>query len=134
MANAVKVVIERASHAPLRTGRGPWEFFTAGTVFETTMPRAQWPSWMKEWDEVRGAGPDAESVGPPEPQTLSQAAGGEDAILFALNQLDHDNDAHWTKQGFPLMDAVNELIEHGGGKRITAEHVRATAPDFLRRS
>lgn len=65
-----------------------------------------------------GAGaPDGTKI-PPEPMTLGEA----------ILALDHKNDAHWTKGGYPDLNAVRELT----GKEISAKERDAAAGAYNR--
>ncbi|MCK5612907.1 hypothetical protein KAR91_64130 [Candidatus Pacearchaeota archaeon] len=50
-------------------------------------------------------------------------------ILEALSQLDPQNDDHWTANGSPRMDAIEELI---GDSSVTRADVTNAAPEFSR--
>lgn len=52
-----------------------------------------------------------------------------DNIRKALEQLDTDNDAHWTADGLPRMDVVEEL---SGKKGLTRAKVTEAQPGFSR--
>ena len=51
-------------------------------------------------------------------------------ILQALEQLDVDNDNHWTSDGLPRIDAVQALVE---GK-VTREEITAASQGFSRQN
>lgn len=49
-------------------------------------------------------------------------------IINAVNQLDHDNDDHWTGEGNPRMSAVEELA----GFDVKSAEVKALCPGVVR--
>lgn len=58
---------------------------------------------------------------------------GDDPIAnrlqSALEQLDHGNDDHWTKNGAPRIDAVEKFF---GGAGITRKDIQRIAPKLVR--
>lgn len=52
----------------------------------------------------------------------------QNKVLAALDQLDHENDAHWNKDGSPTVSVVAEL----SGVKVTKSDVAAVAPEFVR--
>lgn len=63
--------------------------------------------------------------------TLADAATLDVRILNALEQLDHDDDEHWTSTGEPMMSAVESFLSD---ESITRADIKAVAPDFRRLS
>jgi len=51
----------------------------------------------------------------------------------ALEQLDHNNDDHWTDNGLPSVSAVKELVSHGK-EQVTRQAITDTWPDLTRTS
>jgi hypothetical protein len=49
-------------------------------------------------------------------------------IADALDELDLDNDEHWTSDGLPRLDAVEEYL----GRKTTRKEVKEAAPHFTR--
>lgn len=50
------------------------------------------------------------------------------AITNALNNLDPDDDAHWTRAGYPAIQAIFGLVDF----EVSRNEITATAPDFDR--
>ena len=46
----------------------------------------------------------------------------------ALQKLDHDEDAHWTKDGLPNVNVINEMT----GKKFKRKDIQEIAPDLVR--
>jgi hypothetical protein len=51
-------------------------------------------------------------------------------IVAALDLLDHENDDHWTEEGLPRVDVVNDLL--GGDEQVTRQDIKEAAPKFMR--
>lgn len=66
--------------------------------------------------------------GQTEPGTMSAASVTDEHIKAALGELDPANDAHWTSDGKPAMDAVNALLTAA----ITRKRLDEVAPEFVR--
>lgn len=49
-------------------------------------------------------------------------------ILEALEELDQDNDAHWTMDGAPRLDALEEILGH----QVSRKEVIDVSPKFMR--
>lgn len=49
-------------------------------------------------------------------------------ILNALNELDHNNDAHWTDKGLPRMETLEAIMR----ENVTRLQVEAVKPGFDR--
>ena len=50
-------------------------------------------------------------------------------IAAALEQLDDDNDDHWTQLGLPRVDAIEIIM---GDSSVTRQEINVVAPDFSR--
>lgn len=50
------------------------------------------------------------------------------SISDALDELDIDNDEHWTSDGLPRLDAVEDYL----GRKVTRKEVKAAAPHFTK--
>lgn len=55
----------------------------------------------------------------------------KEKIRAALSQLDHANDQHWTDDGLPRTQVVQELAAEGGIKR---SDINEAAPGFMRKA
>ena len=53
-----------------------------------------------------------------------------DRLIGILHQLDPENDAQWTSQNLPRLEAVEELM----GQAVTRKELTEAAPDFNRES
>ncbi len=62
------------------------------------------------------------------PPTKDSAPITDNAILQALERLNHKDDAHWTKAGLANVNVLTEAI----GRKITREDVKTAAPNFKR--
>lgn len=72
-------------------------------------------------------------VRPPEPDkpVTILSVDREKRILDALEELDHEDDSHWTSSGQPLMDAVSAIA---GDDTITRAELLTIAPGYRRRA
>jgi len=50
-------------------------------------------------------------------------------INVALDQLEHDNDNHWTDAGLPAMNAIEAMV---GDEKVNRSDVEAARPGFVR--
>ena len=96
-----------------------------GEVF--FVPADEVAYWMEPVAE--NDAPEPEPVVDPEDNTLAAAADPLARIRGALEKLDPDNDAHWTKAGDPAMDAIEAIL---GDKSVTRDDVKAADPGFNR--
>lgn len=84
-----------------------------------------------EAEEMLGApmpDPDPEPK-PQEPQTPAALLDAQTRIRAAAGRLDDANPAHWTQQGLPSVEAINELIT---GDEVTRAEINAAVPGLTR--
>ena len=100
-------------------------------VFWTETAPDNLPRYLKV---VEGEDDEDPEFSMPEPKpgqhNLGNAAGHDYRIAKALNQLDPDDDAHWTDAGLPNVRAVNSLLR--GQDQVTRAQVHNCMPGFSR--
>lgn len=108
------------------------------------IPDSQVPTWV--WDALRKVTDDGlRNIGldpikvhdkhykrdrnkPAGVQDLNNPMASPEAVRKALGELNHDDDAHWTKSGLPDLTVLTEMVGHYV-RRSLAEQV---APGFRR--
>lgn len=60
---------------------------------------------------------------------VAPGTGEPSRLRQALKKLDHNNDEHWSKEGVPRMDAIQDFY---GSANVSRKAVEAHAPGFLR--
>lgn len=103
----------------VRLGKGLYATFKNG-FYETDNP-----DHAALLAKAKGVSLDDEGASSSETVTTEKLA----LIKAALEELDHENDEHWTNAGLPDVGAVKDIL----GDKVSRSEIEEADPDFVRK-
>lgn len=87
------------------------------------------PEAIEAMELEAAVAPDPEAIGGEKSPQAPPVGSPKPSLAEAIGQLDPENDAHWTAQGLPAMDAIENIM---GSKSVTRADVNAAADGYTR--